>query len=352
MELRVKFINKDRISYQVFVLKYAWGCMLYCARWLFVIVLSSYMEGLVEIVYDKSAARRNDDMGCECENQSPVLVTAVSKILQSIICIAFLVPLMVPSMKKILPIKPWFALVLTAVAIQLSDRLESDVALPNSSSFLSANKSICDCSMHSSELSCSLKDRLVSILIGAVCAIYVSREKNIRFHKAHVAKQRANRKDGGVEIDEKYVFNKSSIFGQWWAQIFTILSLLYVFFPITTKTLISFEYFRCLGYEMSLFHVLENLLQQVVWAFLMVTILSRPNHYLYSWWLRAISMNSVWDSFSRFLYPLIFIFRYEVLEHIVKNHFGFFSLHQFLLLIFCIYLVGHNKKGQHEDQRV
>ena len=266
IKLRVKVVNDDQDRGQVYIFKYVWGCVLFCARWVLVIVLSSYMEGLVEIVYDKSATnKKNDDVDCECKNQSPVLVNAVSKIIQSIVCIAFLVPILVPSVKKTPSIKPWFALVFIVAAIQLSDSLDSYAEISYSSSFVYADSSICDCETHPNQLSCSLKDRLVSILTGALCAIYICREECIRLRRPHIVKERL-RTDGNAEIDEKHPYNKSSIYSQWKSQLLTVLSIFYLFSPITSKAL----KFSHNGHEFELYHVFEIYLQLMAWAFLIM----------------------------------------------------------------------------------
>ena len=339
MKIRATIINENRMD-QLFVFKYAWGCMLYSSQWLSIIALSSYVEGLVEIVYDRNDAIRNGGIGSECDSQSPILLSAVSKNLESLLCVALLVPFLVTSTKGFLTLNPWFAVLVVAAAIQISDRLEPNVAHTASASVLNASRPRSQC--YTYQLSCPLKDRSVAILIGALCAIHVSREVYLYPERQRVI-GKVDSEDGMVDIDVRNPHHKRSAFSRLRGHILTILSLIYLFFPITTNTLISPES-DCQNDHKRLFQILDDFLFLIAWAFLMVTIISRHSHCFCSRWLRALLLSGIWDSFSRFLYPLIFILRYEVLEHIVKNRFGFLSVSQFLGFIFCVYLVGYKNK--------
>lgn len=343
IKLKDKVTKDDQSSSQAFLLKYGWGCMLYCAQWLLVVVLSSYIGGLVEIVYDKNDAKGIENHSDD-ESNSPVLVTAISRIVQSVLLVAFLVPLLVPSVKRVPALKPWVALLLTAAAIQLSDTLGPQ-AHSTALSLSCITDSFDESKYHSNELSCALKDRSVAILMGAICAIFVFREGNSQHHKRHVNVAELNRNIRTSDSNERFEHPESNISGQLKSSLLVILSLLYLFSsPVTIKALLSLEIVGHNAYIREVLKFVENFIYLSSWAYLMVTMMIKPDHNLGNSWLRALSSNSVWDSFSRFLYPLIFILRYRVLEHIVKNRFGFFSINQFLIFIFCVYLVGNSKK--------
>ena len=171
-------MTKQGLTFGVFCMKYVWGCFTYCSQWLLVIVLSSYIEGLVEIIYDKHNANGSAPSS---EEASPVQVSAISMMVLSNFLIAFLVSLLVQSDRKAPSLKPWLALLLTTITLQISDRVNGGGAkafCPSSSSASIAPEEHAaqEYQSHINQLSCPLGERSVALMVGALCAVYLLRD--------------------------------------------------------------------------------------------------------------------------------------------------------------------------------
>ena len=312
---------RQNLSLNMFCVKYLWSCFAYCSQWLLVIVLSSYFEGLVEIIYDKNSTSSNHETNQE---GSPILVSAISMIVQSNFLVAFLISLLVQSDRKAPSLKPWIALLLTTIALQISDKVKSinvnmDTSSAPSSTFSSSSAhdtAVHAYQAHLNQLSCSLSDRSISIMLGALCAIYLMRDDIM--HRRGVTRLSSPRQRSSSSTKRiAAIRSENSFTSILTSKLYLIVCVSWLLFSSKlTGLLHPVRNFDMFSEALIIFFI--QLFHTFAWAYLIVCMSCRGSNPNSSTFLRNISSNNIWDGLSRFLFSSIFLIRYPVIEHIVR----------------------------------
>ena len=345
IKLKLKILNESHnFPYQ----KYLVQIFIYSSYWLMIFAVSTYLIGFLELV---SVKRDLNSLN----NETAVYFEAIIMNLISIFLIAVLSFIVIDKSKKI-STTPWIALLTCSLFIELSNKASNINQIKDLYSFSAADLY----QYHSNQLNFSLLSRSFSLFLGALSSTYLlkdSSSSNLLKHKNNLKQNESEESLSSKTISAKKNSSKNSkmkssskFLDYLLSKLIQSIALFFVFYPIDYYlSIIQFESFHKNNLSIFISYTI-NIFRQISWAYLLISSMIDETNPHFNFLLHNISVNGIWSFISKFIYPAIFIIKYQVFEQIVKLLYHL-SLKQFLLFLFCCYLIGLNKSSNHEEDK-